>query len=216
MGWMWGGGGSHVFPAAHTICTIMAVSSPQLYIYVYTYALYSCVYYNQYWKVLRQTLTLIFQIFYFFIFLSNWVKGVCHEIFDLHFFHDLTPFGPLIKQAKVFSNSVSVSPRYSITKWSPWCAAHRWEKNIFCILHIFSFMIDVFTPKRIPPDCPFKGDKRRFRFHLRGVQFVSHRRDHLSGTLHTAEIISSVCSTPRRFEWLNTYIMKELLCNIKC
>ena len=39
------------------------------------------------------------------------LKGVCHEIFYLQFFHDSNPD----KQAKVFSNSVSISSRYSIT-----------------------------------------------------------------------------------------------------
>ena len=56
-------------------------------------------------------------------------------------------------------------------------------------------------------------DKWRFRFWLRGVQFVTakcctplrsslwcvaHRGDHLCVMLNTAEIISSVCCTPRR------------------
>ena len=63
-------------------------------------------------------------------------------------------------------------------------------------------------------------DKRRFRFHLRGVPFVSavwctprrssqrydaHHGDHLSYVMHTAE----VCM-------VNTYIMNELFWNIKC
>ena len=33
------------------------------------------------------------------------LKGVCPEIFNLQFFHDLNPSGPLKKQAKIFSNS---------------------------------------------------------------------------------------------------------------
>ena len=43
------------------------------------------------------------------------LKGVCHEILDLNFFHDSNPSGPL--KNRVFSNSVSISPRYSITKF---------------------------------------------------------------------------------------------------
>ena len=35
------------------------------------------------------------------------LKGVCHEIFDLHFFHDSNPSRPLN----------SILPRYSITKF---------------------------------------------------------------------------------------------------
>ena len=30
------------------------------------------------------------------------IKGVCHEIFDLHFFHDLNPSRPLINRLKYF------------------------------------------------------------------------------------------------------------------
>ena len=30
------------------------------------------------------------------------LKGVCHEIFELHFFHDANPSGPLINKLKYF------------------------------------------------------------------------------------------------------------------
>ena len=43
----------------------------------------------------------------------NLLKGVCHEIFDLQFFSWFKPIWAPDKQAKVFSNSVSISPRYS-------------------------------------------------------------------------------------------------------
>ena len=45
---------------------------------------------------------------YVFFANSNWVllyvssQGVCHEIFDRPFFHDSTPFGPLINRQKYF------------------------------------------------------------------------------------------------------------------
>ena len=42
------------------------------------------------------------------------LKGLCHEIFDLHFYHDLNLPG---FQSKVFSNSVLISPRFAITKF---------------------------------------------------------------------------------------------------
>ena len=41
------------------------------------------------------------------------LKGVFHEIFDLHFFHDSNPSRPPDKQDQIFSNSVSITPRYS-------------------------------------------------------------------------------------------------------
>ena len=47
--------------------------------------------------------------------------------FDLQFFHDSNPSGPL-KQAKVFSNSVSISPRYSNFWKALRCASHRGVK----------------------------------------------------------------------------------------
>ena len=39
-----------------------------------------------------------------FLFLTTCpvLKGVCHEIFDLHFFHDMNPSGPLINRLKYF------------------------------------------------------------------------------------------------------------------
>ena len=45
------------------------------------------------------------------------LKGVCHEIFYLQFFSWFEPIWAPDKQAKVFSNSVSISPRYLITKF---------------------------------------------------------------------------------------------------
>ena len=82
---------------------------------------------------------------------------MCHEIFDLHFFHDSTPFGPLINRLKYF--------RIQFLR----CAAHRWDKKtMFSInqnfmLQFFSFMIDVFTPKSISPDCLFKSNHRQVK-----------------------------------------------------
>ena len=55
---------------------------------------------------------------------------------------------------------------------------YRLGKSEF-FLHIFSFIIDVFTTKRISPDCPFKSNQRiskisiltpRFTIWHRGVQ----------------------------------------------
>ena len=55
------------------------------------------------------------------------LKGVCHEIFYPYFFMIRTHIWASDKQANIFSNSVSISPRYSITKWSPRFAAHCWD-----------------------------------------------------------------------------------------
>ena len=94
-------------------------------------------------------------------------KGNCHEMFDLHFSWFESIWAP-DKQAKVFSNSVSISPRFSITKLSTRCAAHRGDTKMFLvrvnqhfILQIFSFIIDVFVPKGISSDCPIKTNQRQ-------------------------------------------------------
>ena len=36
------------------------------------------------------------------IFRTMWLKGVCHEIFHIYFFHDSNPSGPLINRVKYF------------------------------------------------------------------------------------------------------------------
>ena len=52
--------------------------------------------------------------FYFYVNLT--LKGVCHEIFNFHFSW-FEPIWAPDQQAKVFMNSVLISPRYSITKF---------------------------------------------------------------------------------------------------
>ena len=51
------------------------------------------------------------------------LKGVCHEIFYLHFCSWFEPIWAPDKQAKVFSNSVSISQKYSITKFKKFDSA---------------------------------------------------------------------------------------------
>ena len=74
------------------------------------------------------------------------------------------------KQAKVFSNLLAISPRYSIRSqksknWTLWWSWHRRVKilglaNKKMCLQFFAFMIDVFISKRISPDCPFKSNQK--------------------------------------------------------
>ena len=93
------------------------------------------------------------------------LKGVCQEIFDFDFFH-----GWNLPKCSIF---VSISPRYSIIKLSLRCTLYRTlrRQNMFLvnqhvILQIFSFLIDVFTPKRIYPDCPFKCIQRQVKISI--------------------------------------------------
>ena len=51
------------------------------------------------------------------------LKGVCHEIFDLQFFSWFVRIWVPDKQAKVFSNSVSIWTIYSITKFKKFDSA---------------------------------------------------------------------------------------------
>ena len=67
-----------------------------------------------------------------------------------------------------------------------WCAWHRGVKilgltNQIFFLQIFSFIIDLFTPKRISPDCPFKSNQRFSK---------------ISILMHTAELDPTVWCTP--------------------
>ena len=67
-----------------------------------------------------------------------------------------------------------------------WCAWHRGVKilgltNQIFFLQIFSFIIDLFTPERISPDCPFKSNQRFSK---------------ISILMHTAELDPTVWCTP--------------------
>ena len=106
--------------------------------------------------------------------LKSLLKGVCQKIFDLHFFHDLNPFGFLINRPKYFQ--ISFRFRWDIRSQSlknstPRCAWHRGVK-IFCLANkknffqFFSLMIYMFIPKRISPYCPFKSIQRLTRISI--------------------------------------------------
>ena len=91
------------------------------------------------------------------------VKGVSHEFFYLHFFMIRIHLAPDIK-AKVFSNFVSISPRYSIIKLenseSPTSKFYRLSKSTFYY----------FNDRRISPDCSFKSNLRQVEFSIMTLQ----------------------------------------------
>ena len=95
------------------------------------------------------------------------LKGVCQEIFDFDFFHGWNLSGPL-------KCSILFRFRHDIQSQSCLCGVqHRTlrRQNMFLvnqhvILQIFSFLIDVFTPKRIYPDCPFKCIQRQVKISI--------------------------------------------------
>ena len=105
---------------------------------------------------------------------------------------------PTVRIYLAHAHNTHVSGSESQDFWPPFFLV-----NQHFMFEIFSFIIDVFTPKRISTDCPFKSN-------LRQVDFVStvcslslrcdaHHGDWLSGGMQTAEIIWAVCCTPLRF-----------------
>ena len=93
---------------------------------------------------------------------------------------------------------------------TPRCAWHRGVKilglaNKKNVLHIFSFMIDVFIPKWISPDCPSKSNQRLSKISIMTPQCVAHCRFFLEkfGSVDSAEgctprsLTPCLCITPR-------------------
>ena len=59
------------------------------------------------------------------------LKGLCHEIFYLHFFHDFNlNWAPDKQTIKYFRIWFRFSSRYLITKLSPQCATHPGDNKI--------------------------------------------------------------------------------------
>ena len=131
------------------------------------------------------------------LFTSPWFKGSVSQ--------DLQPlfllFEPIWATDKqVFSNTYGlISPSYSITKLSPWCAAHRGtnvlsKSTFYTSNHFFH----VFTHERTCPDCPFKSHHGQAKIFIFTPRFDAHCGDWLCGVMHTAEIDSVVWCTMRR------------------
>ena len=100
------------------------------------------------------------------------LKGVCHEIFDLHLFHDSTPFGPLIFEfcfdfAEIFDHKVISAVCCTPLRSSLW--------RVHCTEIISAVCC---TPRR------------------RSLRYVAHREDKLCGMMHTTEITCD--EKPRR------------------
>ena len=104
-------------------------------------------------------------------------------------FYDSNPSGPLI----IFQF------RRDIRSQSCLCRTLRVKQfflvnqhTYYTVPQIFSFMIDVFTPNRISPDCPFKRNQRHMKILIFDSAVCSlslwcdaHRRDWLPGVMHT-------------------------------
>ena len=112
----------------------------------------------------------------------------CVTRFSTSIFSCFEPIWALDKQAKVFSNSVSISPRYSITKFEKFdsavCLIQRSANFRLSNLKKISshlFFHDrhvhgsVFTPKRISLDCPFKSNQRLTKISILTPWCDAHR-----------------------------------------
>ena len=116
------------------------------------------------------------------------LKGVCHDVFDLHFLL-FRPICDPDKQAKVFLNSVLISPKYLTTNFKKKKSTFYISKLFFHNLKGFLLMV------------PFKAtrDHRNVRFWLCGVQFDSRCDAHSRAWLHGDWLRSAVWCTPQSF-----------------
>ena len=125
----------------------------------------------------------------------------CVTRFSTSFFwHDLNPSGPLIDRLKYFQilfwfhwNIRSQSLKNSTS----WCAWHQGVKILSFFKSFLSWYMYIFTPKRIYPDCPFKNNQRLSKILILTPRCDAHHRAWLHGTMHTAELDSTVGCTPR-------------------
>ena len=115
-------------------------------------------------------------------------------------FHDSNPSGPLINRRKYFQIRFDFAEIFDHKVVSAVCCTLQRQKSLPVnqnfILQILSFVIDVFTPKRISLDCPFKGNQRQVKISILSLRCAVSVC--LRGMLHTAEIVSAVCCRPRR------------------
>ena len=125
-------------------------------------------------------------------------KGSVSRDFQPLLFSRFDPTWAPDKQAKVFSNLVSIWPRYSQCCLPDVCCTQRrskifLRKPTFYTSNLF-FHDRCVHNKRIYPDCPFKSNQGQVKITILTPQCAICLR----GVLHTAEIISAVCCTPLR------------------
>ena len=114
--------------------------------------------------------------------MSNSLKEVCHEIFDAYIFHDLNPSRPLINRLKYFR--IRFQFRRDIWSQISKNLTQQCASKIIFFIKFFSLLIDVFTPKSISPDCPFKSNQR-----LKKISILTLRcAVWLRGEMHTPEL----------------------------
>ena len=127
------------------------------------------------------------------------------------------------KQAKVFSKSVLILLRYSITKFFLRCAvcntplrisqrcAKYHRDHLHSVQHTTAYHtayrgdhlsgVQHTAESRVP-----NLKKSPGRVTYRGDDLCAHHRDDISGVPHTAEINSALCNTPQRQSpWCATY-----------
>ena len=99
----------------------------------------------------------------------------------------------------VFSNFVSISQ-----------SSKNWLCKMLGLANqqiFFSLMTDVFSPKRISPDCPFRSNQKLAKISILTPQYAFWLR----GVTHTTELNSAECCTPRTsILWGDAYHRAQL------
>ena len=152
----------------------------------------------------------------------GYLKGVCHEIFDLHFFHDLNPSRPLINRLKYFRirfrfrqdirifkkirgvkhprlhgvHHTTESSNQNFSKSSAVCIP-PWSQALRCASHR-GVKVTKFLKKLCGVHPTMESDSAVcFPLQSQTPRCASHSGVKLRGVLPTTKSSSAVCITPR-------------------
>ena len=114
------------------------------------------------------------------------LKGVCHEIFDLQFYHDSKPSGPLIHRIKDFRIRFRFRRDIQTLKKALRCASLRGIQ-----LRSLHHTAESSSAMCIPPR------SQVIKSFPKAPRSASHHGVRLRGVHHTAESSSAVCITLR-------------------
>ena len=138
----------------------------------------------------------------------TYLKGVCHKIFYLHFFHDSNTSRPLIKRLNISEFGFDFAGIFRIFKkltvavciiprsQTPHCISYR-RVRLWGGLHIPESDSAVCITLRSHEN---KESKK-------ATQCASHRGVRLCGVIPSAESSSTVCITP----WSQVSVLSEIL-----
>ena len=135
------------------------------------------------------------------------INGVCHEIFDLHFFHGSNPFRHLINRLKYFQIRCRFCRYIQIYKSSAVCIILQSQALRCSSYRRVKFRGVNPTKESSSAVCltPWSQVIKSFFFNFavcislrsRTPRCASFRRVELNGVHHTADSDSALCITPR-------------------